>query len=377
MLEKIHFQNFKNLKDVHCDLGQLTVIVGPNACGKTSLLEGMHYLSQLVPRHSIDDIDYLFHGPRWLSNLHGGDGTEAMMLQCESEGDSIDFMASTAIGAVDRQRLGDSGWNAGLIGRSESSNAISFNPASEGNRAAYAIRSLAFLHLEASRLAKPSYSEHETPRVEFSGDGLATVIAHMKLSAEEDFDSLKQMIQRIVPQLRNIRVVKKKTKTYEKEIVSFRNERVQTTVPRVVIRDSLVFDFANRKDIPATNLSEGTLLALGLLAVLHSPSRPRIILLDDIEKGLHPKAQKELVGMLRELLQRQSDLQIVATSHSPYFLDFLKFGEVRLMTVGDDGYSVCGRLEDHPKFEKWKDELAPGEMWSLFGEKWMTEKEST
>ena len=41
------------------------------------------------------------------------------------------------------------------------------------------------------------------------------------------------------------------------------------------------------------------------------------------------------------------------------------------MTIGDDGYSVCGRLEDHPQFEKWKDEMAPGELWSLFGEKWL------
>jgi hypothetical protein len=41
------------------------------------------------------------------------------------------------------------------------------------------------------------------------------------------------------------------------------------------------------------------------------------------------------------------------------------------MTVGADGYSVCGRLEDHPQFAKWKDEMAPGELWSLFGEKWL------
>lgn len=377
MLEKIHFQNFKNLKDVQCDFGQLTVIVGPNACGKTSLLEGMHYLSQLVPRHSVDDIIYLFSGSRWLSFLHSGDGKDAMMLKCVSSGDSIDFKASTTQATVDRQRLGDSGWVGGLIGRSYTSDKVSFDPIGDGNNASYAIRSLAFLHLEASRLTRPSISEHEIPRVEFSGDGLATVIAHMKLNAEDDFASLKEMMQKIVPQLRSIRVVKKKTKTYEKEIVTFRNERVQTTVPKTVLKDSLVFDFENRKDIPATNLSEGTLLALGLLAVLHSSARPRIILLDDIEKGLHPKAQKELVGMLREILMRQKDLQIVATSHSPYFLDFLKFEEVRVMTIGDDGFSVCGRLEDHPKFEKWKDELAPGEMWSLFGEKWMTEKEST
>jgi predicted ATPase len=381
MLEKIHFQNFKNLKDVHCDLGQLTVIVGPNASGKTSLLEGMFFLSQLIARHSADDIQRLFYGSRDLGLLHTNDGSEAMVLSCIAGDHETNFKASTSQTAVDRQRLGDSGWFAGLDGGDVKFglklNTGPFDPVRENNSAAFAIRSLAFLHLEASRLARPSHSEHETPRVEFSGEGLATVIAHMKLSAEDDFESLKSMVKRIVPELRSIRVVKKKATTYEKEIVSFRNERVQTRVPRTVIKDSLVFDFANRKDVPASNLSEGTLLALGLLTVLHSPARPRVILLDDIEKGLHPKAQKNLVEMLREILDRQPDLQIVATSHSPYFLDFLKFEEVRLMTVGDEGYSVCGRLEDHPKFEKWKDELAPGEMWSLFGEKWMTEKEST
>ena len=41
------------------------------------------------------------------------------------------------------------------------------------------------------------------------------------------------------------------------------------------------------------------------------------------------------------------------------------------MTIGEDGFSVCGRLEDHPQYEKWKDEMAPGELWSLFGEKWL------
>ncbi len=30
-------------------------------------------------------------------------------------------------------------------------------------------------------------------------------------------------------------------------------------------------------------------------------------------------------------------------------------------------------LTSHPKFPKWKDEMAPGEMWSLFGEKWVAE----
>ena len=43
------------------------------------------------------------------------------------------------------------------------------------------------------------------------------------------------------------------------------------------------------------------------------------------------------------------------------------------MTVDKDGFSVCGRLEEHPEFDKWKDEMAPGELWSLFGEKWLAD----
>ena len=30
-----------------------------------------------------------------------------------------------------------------------------------------------------------------------------------------------------------------------------------------------------------------------------------------------------------------------------------------------------------PEFEKWKDEMDPGEMWSLFGEKWLIRQEAT
>ena len=34
----------------------------------------------------------------------------------------------------------------------------------------------------------------------------------------------------------------------------------------------------------------------------------------------------------------------------------------------------CANRASHPKFPKWKDEMTPGEMWSLFGEKWLVEE---
>jgi hypothetical protein len=49
--------------------------------------------------------------------------------------------------------------------------------------------------------------------------------------------------------------------------------------------------------------------------------------------------------------------------------------EVRMTFLGEDGATVCAPLASHPKFPKWKDEMSPGEMWSLFGETWVAEQE--
>lgn len=196
----------------------------------------------------------------------------------------------------------------------------------------------------------------------------------MALSSPEVFESLQNRLRQIVPHFRRLRFRRVKVSRDESEIIRIVDEAITRKVTREYPADMLIFDFEQRQDVPATNVSEGTILALGLLTVLHSSARPRIILLDDIEKGLHPNAQRELIGMLREILRDNPDLQIVATSHSPYFLDFLDPSEVRLMAIGPDGFSRCGLLTDHPDFPKWKDEMTPGEMWSFFGEKWLVEE---
>jgi predicted ATPase len=119
------------------------------------------------------------------------------------------------------------------------------------------------------------------------------------------------------------------------------------------------------------------MLMLGLLTVLLGPGPPRILLLDDIEHGLHPLAQKQLVEVIGRILQQYPDLQVLATAHSPYLLNYLAPEQVRIMATGTDGHTRCGRLTDHPKFVTWKEEMAPGELWSLFGERWVAERETS
>jgi predicted ATPase len=95
-------------------------------------------------------------------------------------------------------------------------------------------------------------------------------------------------------------------------------------------------------------------------------------LIDDLERGLHPRAMGNLVKQFRLLQQQNPDLQIVATTHSPYLLDYVEADEVLLTSVSEDGYAAIKPLTDHPDYERWKDVMAPGEFWSTVGERWVT-----
>ena len=80
MINTLEIRNFKGFSAANLSLGQLTGIVGPNASGKSSILEALHYLTQLgstEPRELLTeerDPYYLYH--------RGGDGYEDMILSC-------------------------------------------------------------------------------------------------------------------------------------------------------------------------------------------------------------------------------------------------------------------------------------------------------
>ncbi len=56
MIKSASFRNFKSLRNVDIDFERLTVIVGPNASGKTSILEGLYYLARLASNGSVERV---------------------------------------------------------------------------------------------------------------------------------------------------------------------------------------------------------------------------------------------------------------------------------------------------------------------------------
>jgi len=117
-------------------------------------------------------------------------------------------------------------------------------------------------------------------------------------------------------------------------------------------------------------MSGGTMLTVGILALLYSKARPRILLIDDIDHGLHPRAQWDLLKQLRKLLQQFPDLQIVATSHSPDLVDELDPSEVIVLALREDGTSAAKPLTECPR-KDMLDVLKAGQLWSAIGEDWV------
>lgn len=359
MITSIRIRNFKSILDQQVDFGQLTVVVGANASGKTTLLEAI----LLAVQSATGDPSEVFANHQHCDWLYTRGGTGDMQLVCETPSGSWSVSATPPrdFPPMERESIGKAIWR------------FSVQPPAGADRDQVlgSARGTVFLHLNARQLAKASYSDVEPPRMEFDGEGLATALAYLLLTDRERFDQLEDLMCEFIPNLFRIRIRKETVKRAEHELIRFGDDAVERRSIRTFQGEALLFDFKNATDVSAHTVSEGTLLLLGLLTVVMGPSRPRVLLMDDIEHGLHPRAQRNLLEVLERVMKAQDDLQIIATAHSPLLLDALDPLQVRLVTADGQGHSVFGRLTDHPEFAKWKDEMSPGELWSLFGEQWL------
>jgi predicted ATPase len=364
MIRKASFRNFKSLRDVDVEFERFTVIVGPNASGKTSILQGLDYISKVCSRKRGD---------------HFATDEELSALRCKAN-DETSFSVKVATEEIEvewTQHIGPPPIFIETSGR--------FRELREGGQDWTSLEDVQARHgryfpdfkatvqlkFEAGGLAAPSYSSELPPRIDPDGAGLSSALAYIALNRPEIFNELQTNIRSIIPTLRRIRFDRVPLFMTQTETVKIDSDELTRQVRKQYIGDTLIFDFDGAPGIPASGVSEGTLVVLGLLAVVMSPNRPRLVLLDDLERGLHPTAQRELVKLIRKLLAQYPDLQIIATSHSPYLLDDLEPREVLLTWADEDGITSCARIDEHPEFERWKDEMSPGTFWSVMGEKWV------
>lgn len=72
-------------------------------------------------------------------------------------------------------------------------------------------------------------------------------------------------------------------------------------------------------------VSDGVIYFLALLAIIHQPNPPRLLLLEEPETGIHPRRIKEIADYIFKLSEEKG-IQVIMTSHSPLLLE--KFNSI-------------------------------------------------
>jgi predicted ATPase len=122
--------------------------------------------------------------------------------------------------------------------------------------------------------------------------------------------------------------------------------------------------------VPATRLSDGTLRYLCLLAILCDPEPPPLICIEEPELGLHPDIIPKLADLLVHASQRT---QLIVTTHSDVLVDALtERPEAIVVCEKHEGQSKMRRLKS-AELTAWLDKYRLGQLWTsgqIGGTRW-------
>lgn len=107
--------------------------------------------------------------------------------------------------------------------------------------------------------------------------------------------------------------------------------------------------------------SDGTLKLLAYLILLHDPTPPQFIGIEEPENFLHPRLLPELAEECRAAAERA---QLLVTTHSPFFLNGIRPKEVRVLYRDEAGHTQSVRTSDIEGISAFIDQGASmGHLW--------------
>jgi predicted ATPase len=383
MLTSLRLENFKGHVSSTVPLQKLTVLVGPNGSGKTSVLQAIRLLGQMARGTHVEAAAKDLGDGSWDSLRRVRSSATSVAVRGMANGHSYGLSLSEEWSpATSTQERGEP-TTAYLSGSAQHGqrNIRWFFDDYQGKddgvlfrlpdpRAEVAIdrnwtallQTASIFKFDPSIIAAPASSQQPWPRVEFDGRNAAVALKAMKLGHDEQWAVFRELLRKIVPNVENIGV-----EQVEKVDPGQYPSASSLTAPAPSGEwYRIFFDFKGAKHIPAYHASEGTLMTVALLATLLGQSGPRLVLIDDIEQTLHPAAQLELMKQLKDLLAQDEmrDVQIIATTHSPYILDGLDYEQVQVFALREDGAAVTRSLSEHPDAAEVRGTMNAGELWS-------------
>ena len=113
----------------------------------------------------------------------------------------------------------------------------------------------------------------------------------------------------------------------------------------------LVLDYGAGLSAPSWTISDGTLRMLALTLLAYLPNRPGRCLVEEPENGIHPLALDAVYDSLRSM----DDSQVFVSTHSPTLVQRADAKEILCFAKDADGATDIVRGDRHPRLRDWLD----------------------
>jgi len=321
MIESIEFKNFKVLRDAKLPLSRCTVLIGPNGTGKTTVLQALQAVREPAR--------YPFAAVR--SYLPLGEEVEV----CVNFGPphlGVHFVA---------EWYRAKGTQLGL----RFSRGVEECP--EGPALQRGVRRNRVFAFEGRAIARPAAVAANIELGE-NGANLAAVLDDIRDTDAERFTAINCALGQWLPEFKSI--------LFAKPEQGSKSLMLQTRKEGV--------------SVPDNDLSQGTLIALAMLTLAYLPKPPALIGIEEPDRGVHPRLLRLVQDAIYRLCypescgEKREPVQVIVTTHSPYFLDLFKDRPEEVVIANRVGMEAkFVRLSDHPNIEEILSGAPLGEIW--------------
>ncbi|NQT85151.1 ATP-binding protein, partial [bacterium] len=121
----------------------------------------------------------------------------------------------------------------------------------------------------------------------------------------------------------------------------------------------------------ASQASDGLLLFLAYLTIAYAHGDVGVLLIEEPERGVHPRRLADIVRLLRAISRGELGLppvQVIATSHSPYLIDQCDKEEIVVFERDENDDVSATPLSAVENIDERLEDFAPGELIYTMGE---------
>jgi len=194
------------------------------------------------------------------------------------------------------------------------------------------------------------------------GSGLPWAIKMLKTGKQYE-----RMISR-PPEALNIEILKPKrgiNPEFREWIAHLKTALPDLKNIKIIVRPEdrhayLMLVYQNGLEVPSWVASDGTLRTLALTLPAYVPDFKGILLVEEPENGVHPRALETIYQSLTSIYSGQ----VLVATHSPVLLNMAELNQVLCFSKDKDGSIKIISGDQHPMLKEWKGEVSLGTLFA-------------